>query len=223
MRKYILILALAAPLTAAAQFFDHFEGDRLGDHWRFYSWGQQWEHSVSDSMLHVTRVFGQGEISGVGILAELPALADFDAVSLMGLDPGGARRGIGLTIWNRATDRVPAMIWYFERRDADPVVFVSFNNGIDGSIEVPAPPPGMHEFRLRRTGTTLEAFLNGQLLLRSSDSRMLPGNWVGLSFRGPDTGEFAPLHVDLVGVVPEPTTVLVLAAGGLYLLRTRRS
>ncbi|MCH7905362.1 MAG: hypothetical protein IH944_12480 [Armatimonadetes bacterium] len=227
MRKYVLILALAAPLTAAAQFFDHFEGNELAEHWEFYSWGQQWEHSVSDSMLHVTRVFGQGEISGVGILAELPALGDFDAVSLMGLEPGGARRGIGLAIWNGhpvgAFARAPAGMVYLERRAADPILIVVFNNGIDGYIEVPAPPPGMHEFRLRRAGTTLEAFLNGELLLRSTDSQMLAGNRVGLGFSGRDPAVFNPLHVDLVGVVPEPTTRMVLAAGALYLLRRRRS
>ncbi|MCH7905360.1 MAG: hypothetical protein IH944_12470 [Armatimonadetes bacterium] len=226
MRKYVLILALAMPLTAAAQFFDHFEGDRLQGHWRFTSWGQQWEHSVSDSMLHVTRVFGQAEIHGVHILAELPALADFDAVSLMGLEPDGARRGIGLTIWNREPTGfgwAPAIMVYFERQGTDPVVIVSFNNGIDGSVEVPAPPPGMHEFRLRRTGTTLEAFLNGELLLRSSDSRMLSGNWVGLRFSSSDPVAFNPLHVDMVGVVPEPASLIVFAAEGLYLLRRRRS
>ncbi|MCH7905363.1 MAG: PEP-CTERM sorting domain-containing protein [Armatimonadetes bacterium] len=223
MRRYILILALAVPLTAAAQFFDHFEGDRLAGHWRFTSWGQSWEHSVSDSMLHVTRVFGQAEIHGVHILAELPALANFDAVSIMGWDSGSVGRGMGLTIWNGANlNRDIATIGYREPRNADPVVIVSFNNTRDGYIEVPAPPPGMHEFRLSRTGTTLEAFLNGELLLRSTDSDMLSGNWVGLVFGARDPAVFNPLHVDLVDVVPEPTTLMVLAAGALYLLRRRR-
>ena len=40
MRKYFLILALAMPLTAAAQFFDHFEGNELANHWRFWGHGR---------------------------------------------------------------------------------------------------------------------------------------------------------------------------------------
>ena len=99
MRKYILILALAMPLTAAAQFFDHFEGNELAGHWRFFSEGTQWEYNVSDSMLNVTRLYGgYSGFKQVYIYAQLEPMADFEMTALVGWDEAEFQRLIVIVL-----------------------------------------------------------------------------------------------------------------------------
>ena len=90
MRRWIWILALAMPLSAAAQFFDDFDGDRLAGHWSLFSeFGEQMEYHLSDSMLHVTRVYGgQRQFNRVEMYASVGPYTDYEVVSTLGWDEG---------------------------------------------------------------------------------------------------------------------------------------
>lgn len=82
------------------------------------------------------------------------------------------------------------------------------------------PRGGFHSFRMTRTAGVFSAYLNDELILRGSGSMAVPGR-VTLLFGG-DRALPVDLLVDRVSVVPEPASVLALAAGIGSLLLSRR-
>ena len=222
MRKYVLILALAAPLSAAAQFFDHFEGNDLAPHWRFSSEGSRWEYNVRDSMLNVTRLYGGPSPPQVYIEAFFDPMADFEMSALVGWDEGQYHWLRVFILHLEVNELRPVgFIWYEMGPSWEtPLVTAWFRGG--GSNFVPAPRSGMHEFRMTRTGDQMTAYFNGQLVHEASGVVTDDAVAVMFEFGGEEDGRFAPLHVDRVGVVPEPGTATVLFAALVWMARRRR-
>ena len=223
MRRYILILALAAPLSAAAQFFDHFDGDRLAGHWNFFSeFGERMEYQLSDSMLHVTRVYGGPRVlNRVEIYASVGPYPDYEVVSTLGWDEG-EHQALGIAIYNGpppfgfshggiSFKRLPGQ---------EPVIIAGFSGG-GGTSQIPAPQSGMHELRVTRAGDLMTAYFNGEIVHQARVD-LGQARYVTLLFGAPDSPAFAPLHVDMVRVVPEPATFVILGIGAICAMLRRR-
>ncbi|MCH7905577.1 MAG: PEP-CTERM sorting domain-containing protein [Armatimonadetes bacterium] len=224
MRKYVLMLALAMPLTAAAQFFDHFEGNELAGHWRFFSEGTQWEHNVSDSMLHVTRLFGGPPgLRQVYLFARLDPLADFEMTVLMGWDEAEFHRLQVRILRSLALPSFSSIgVVNYEARPSweTPLATAWFNGA--GSNSIPAPRSGMHEFRMARTGDSMTAHFDGQLIHQGSGVVTDEARWVMFEFVSDEDLQFAPLHVDMIQLVPEPATFVILGIGAICAMLRRR-
>lgn len=223
MRKYVLILAIAMPLAAAAQFFDHFEGNELAGHWRFFSEGTQWEYNVSDSVLNVTRLYGGPNPQQAYLYARLEPLADFEMTALVGWDEAEFQRlqvivlrGAGFP----AYESLGGFVYETRPSWETPLVTAGFVGG--GSSSVPAPRSGMHEFRMARTGDSMTAYFDGQLVHEASGILTDEALWIMFEFVSDDDWQFAPLHVDMIQLVPEPATFVILGIGTIWAITRRR-
>jgi hypothetical protein len=96
------------------------------------------------------------------------------------------------------------------------------NSGGNGSV--PAPPANeWHVFRIARTGSTLQAWVDGNLVGSTSTGVTDLADHVWVHFGGPETEAFGEIRVDYVRVVPEPGTLAAFGAGlGLAALRRRK-
>jgi hypothetical protein len=97
-------------------------------------------------------------------------------------------------------------------------VVAAFGDG--PRAEVDAPPFGSHEFRVTRTGSTFAAYFDGRLLVQGVGTSRSP-RVITLEFNG-SLSQPMHLFVDRVSVVPEPASVVAVAAGFSSLLLRRR-
>jgi hypothetical protein len=212
-------LALGGSARAQAFFLDDFIGSDLAAHWRRPP-ARDWAYNVSGGQLNVTGLFYPGNPKGccnntsIGTLFDGPS-GDFRITARMGWDPGtdqgilvrfGSSFIFGYQAWGGQTPRVFAL------------------NGLD-TVEMPPPPPGMHEFTLERRGATYRFSLNGapvgSLAADDYPLRSLDVLFWGPGFQAP----LGPLHVDRIEVVPTPSGFAafgVLAALGPGIRRPRR-
>ena len=223
-RLLVLLLPLAVAPAWAGGFFDDFDGEDLGSHWGFGNPKGGMIYSVHDSLLEVygfTGFFGNRE----WITARLPRYDDFDMEARVGWTDEPMRQGFAVALGGGFPNDAAVAVMGFGRtteggRTINKVV-ASFRDG--PSVEIEAPSSGFHTFRLTRSAGMFSAYFNQELILQGTGSGM-PADTIVLSFGGAG-GHGLPVDmlVDRVSVVPEPASVVAVAAGfGSLLLRRRR-
>ncbi len=216
-------LLLVCPAAALAQFSDDFGGPALLPHWNPVSPPSHWAYDFNGGMLNVTGLF-YPSLPKIGsnnayMIAFFPQLGEeFVATVRMGWDPGGGR-GMSLYIDNELTNL--AQFGFTEQVPGGPVVFA---RTLGAPTYFPAPLPGVHEFALVGTATTIEFWLNGSVLTtlpRPSGGGPLATALTFLSdYPNPS---YAPLRVDRIQIVPVPATVFALFGLALIVCPRRRS
>ena len=239
MKKVIITtIWIIIPLTASAIFFDDFDGDDFSSNWKPYYgqppyWESSWEYHFENSWVVATNIWG-GFSSGSGILVGSSFgtqdgkglnLSDFEASAKVRWQDGQVN-SVGFTlgtVWPYNSD---IGISYVAKYPIEPVILVNFHNWGGGIVQVPAPPPGEHVLELKREGTLLSAYVNGNLIYSANDLYSRTINGTSLYFGGPlekDDPMFKPVAVDWINVVPEPVSVLSMAFGLFVLLRSRKN
>ena len=206
-------------------FFDDFDGNKLQPWWGFFSECGAMEYTVEDSLFKVTRIYKVQpcELTAVLMGAEFEEQLDFDMTAIMGWDEGSAQ---AMGMWApRTGGQVLGAIGYRVSPGQAPVIVAEVVGDTHKSIEIPAPPPGLYEFRLTRTGKWTRAYFEGQLLVEvQANNYVFPLLGTEFVFDGPDSDEFSTLYVDRITVTPAPGTLAVLLAGAYGASRrTRRS
>jgi|GEM_PF-5772151 len=220
-RLLTLLLPLALVPAWAGGFFDDFDGEDLGSHWEFGNPKGGMIYSVHDSLLEVHSLVGA--FPQEWISARVPEFDDFDLRALVGWtdDPAFQRMIVSIDI-GFAREVPVAWMDYRHRRDGGKStnrLLAAFRDGPTREIEAPAD--GFHQFRMTRVGDELSAYLDETLILRGTGSTIRP-RFVTLFFAG-DRDVDVDLFVDRVSVVPEPASMVAVAAGiGSLLLRSRR-
>jgi hypothetical protein len=219
----LLTLALV-PALAGEEFFDDFDGDRLGDHWSFGNPKGGMIYSVHDSLLEVygfTGFFANRE----WITARLPRYDDFDMEARVGWTDEPMRQGFDVALGGGYPNDIAVAVMGFGRTTEGGrtinKVGASFRDG--PSVEIEAPSSGFHTFRLTRSAGVFSAYLDQELILQGTGSGMPPDTIVLQFTAAGGRGEPVDMLVDRVSVVPEPASVLALVAGiGSLLLRSWR-
>ncbi|MBA3726218.1 MAG: PEP-CTERM sorting domain-containing protein [Armatimonadetes bacterium] len=229
-RVIIGSLTLAASFPGLA-FYDHFEGDELGDYWYLQTEWEQAEYNVGDSWLNVTRVYFPGEPGNPNNLMTWTALTDPQGNWLTDLDLRA------IVAWGDGADNqlyigfdqsgyFPAwqlgFMAYRANPGESPTISAYFRGGQQLYFE--APPPGVHEFRMQRIGNVGRAWIDGELIYEHMGVSIEAAEWVTMGFGGADGRDYRPLSVDLIEMhaIPEPATILGLVTGvGALALRTR--
>ena len=221
MNRWMIGLLALWPGLALGQvgFFDHFEGNALAPHWQVFPVPRALEYNITNSLLHITGLpypsHPKIPSNHGGMQAQFsPVSGDFYALARMGWDAGELRFMRVAVLGPRGE-----LIASFGYRDTEILV----NNGATPGIGFPAPPPGMHDFTIRRVGGDLHFSLNGTPLTTLPAVFAGPAARVNLDFvvAYPNPG-LAPMHVDLVQVVPTPAIPGTLVVFALSLLARRR-
>ncbi len=222
MRWCACMLGLLWPVIAAGRpvFYDDFDGGPLLHPWAIPP-ASHWQYNVSNSMLNVTGLFYPSVPNTGGnwsiIAAAFAPQADFRADIWMGWEPGDPPHELEFRV-NGVQGQVIASSGY--RKPGGPSSFVYAVASNQGAF-VPAPPPGIHQFTVSRTGTQLDFLLNGSAFASFQDLSGLSARVVSIRFLGPYPGTLGTLHVDRVIVVPVPGAV-VIAVPLLACARRRR-
>ncbi len=221
--KRLAVLCFACWAVPSFAFLDHFDGTSLGAHWDFFSEGSNWSHTVSGGELRVTALSGPFDFDEVGMSAHVEGFANFVAEARILWDTG-----IFQTVDFGVSEQFPFMnprigtMGYNARPATGSIVFASLNGGGSGSTTAPAANQ-FHVFRMTRTGTLVQAFVDGALLAQIDPGSSMSANQVFLHFGGPDTADFGEFRVDYVSVIPEPGSAALLALGICGLLKRRKS
>lgn len=221
MKRAVLVAGSFVPVSALA-FFDPFDGTSLGAHWDFFSEGSSWTHTVSGGELRVTALSGPFDFDEVGITANVEGFTDFVAEARVLWDAG-----IHQTFSFGLSEQFPFMnprigtMRYDSRPATGASVSASLNGGGNGSAGAP-PANQFHVFRMTRTGTLVQAFVDGNLLAQVDPGSSMGANKVFLHFGGPETADFGEFRVDFVSVVPEPASLAALGLGIVALSRARK-
>ena len=75
---------------------------------------------------------------------------------------------------------------------------------------------------MTRTGDAMTAYFDGQLVHEASGILTDEALWVMFEFDSDEDFQFAPLHVDMIQLVPEPATFLILGIGAICAMTRRR-
>jgi hypothetical protein len=213
--KPCLTILAATTVLPAAAFFDDFNGTALQPHWGGFSEGCLLNGGVAGGFLNITRVYAPGAPPETYCLAGYLAyigeeLHDFRMQASVMWDQGeyqdlyvGVTNGVvwpGLDIGHIR----------YKSRPGQGAIVEALSTG-HAIASVPAGPPSqVHEFEIERvSGIATFKFNDIMILQAASPARSM--QFITLLFGGPDTSQFAPLHVDSVQVVPEPNTLLALA------------
>lgn len=219
----LLLLPLAVSPAWAGGFFDDFDGEDLGPHWRFGNPKTGMIYSVHDSLLEVYGSVGFG--AHEWIRAWLLRYDDFDMEARVGWTDTPPNETLVVALGGGFPNDAAVALMYFHRATdggrTTNRVRAEFRDG--PRVEIDAPSSGFHTFRLTQSAGVFSAYFNQELILQGTGSEM-PADTIVLLFAG---HAWVPvdLLVDRVSVVPEPASVLALAAGigSLLLRRTGRA
>jgi hypothetical protein len=220
----ILVSCVILQSTAAAQFvfFDDFEGNDLLPHW-LPPPSNYWEYNVSNRMLNVTGLFHPGVGSNHAVLwTHFEHQSDFRVDVWMGWQEGGAPQRLELRVlgpW--AAGPTIARFGYRFMQGTGHEIYAG--DAVSSAVFAPAPAAGIHHLTITRSAAQFDFFLNGSPFASFPDLFGLPAGGLNIEFLGPVGGQFGTLHVDRVRVVPAPGTIIVLAAGSMFLQRARRA
>ncbi len=147
-------------------------------------------------------------------------LIDFDVRTQVAWQ-SGEHQGLGLGV----NFQTPITLSYWKVPGTSPKIVANFNNWNGGYYEMDAPESGIHELSIRRKGSMLSAYFNDTIIYQVELTWYYQFHSVFYNFTGPkgkDNPQFAPLHVDWISVVPEPTALSIIAIGGAWLVMRRR-
>ncbi|MEW5884803.1 MAG: hypothetical protein AB1725_11335 [Armatimonadota bacterium] len=222
MKKLLLLLLPLALVPAwAGGFFDDFDGEDLGSHWRFGNPKGTMRYMVHDSLLEVYGFAGFG--SREWIYAHIARYTDFDMRAIVGWRAGNAREGLFVMVENDFPVDSPTAFLGFARTPEGNRTTNRIRAGFrDGpQTEIDGPGTGFHEFRLTRSAGVFSAYFDGELILRGGGTSEQPAK-LTLLFSGDRQSLPVSLMVDRVSVVPEPASVGFLAVALAALAMGRR-
>ena len=213
-----LLWSLAlCPAAALAQpvFFDDFDGSELLPHW-----GQpdpsRLEYNVSGGMLHVTELLfpsvAKLEANFAIIGARYTPQTDFRMDVWMGWEnPTEPWNELRLT----AVGPSGELFANFGMRHLvgePPEIIAGVTTGF---VAAPAPPPGMYQFTIARTGSQFDFYLDGDPFGSLPDTFGIPAAGVSIFFSKPFPGEMNPYHIDRIRVIPAPGALISFAPAAL--------
>lgn len=209
----------AAPAPAQPVFFDDFNGNALAPHWSRPP-DSHWEYNVSGGMLNVTELkfpsdphFGGNEARiGAGYAPQ----TDFRADVWMGWEAGDPPHRLGFYI--NSPQGIIAAFGY-RNFGAGPEIFAGASNE---AVFVPAPPPGMYHFTIRRVGVQNDFYFNDDHFARITSQSAPSAFGLTLDFLGPYPGQFGALHIDRIVIVPAPGALIVPGTLALFAAQRRR-
>ncbi len=221
---FMMLVVLGIVPSFCSIFFDDFDGDSLKSHWYVdkESYLIDWEYSVEDSWLNVWNVWGPGSQNFVKLVTLSNTFPiqknDFDVRARVAWDQGEFQTlTMAIGVYGASTIAMA----YVARPDEDPYISVRFDNWGGGSAKIPAPSSGIHEYRIARAGTTLTAYFDGEKIYQAYQTEGYGYELknVNFTFGGPKgygNPQFAPLYVDWVAVVPEPSTIAACGFGFMF-------
>jgi hypothetical protein len=224
MRRLVALSIVVVPLMSQA-FFDGFDGDKLGSNWKISNAGHQGQlhYVVANSLLKVNGL--DGDPTGWSVVVVRTAVepyGDFRFTALFGWDQGDRQSvTIGVGTYNDDFGNADLASVHLRKNLTD-IQFYVYVDGI-GTVNLPEPNSGMHEFTVTRGGSSGRAYVDGQLVASGETMKTYTVGAAGMYFGGPnDHVGFGALYVDSVEVVPEPAVLVVLAAGVARITVRRR-
>jgi hypothetical protein len=202
----VAVVALcSAPALAQPVFYDDFDGRALLPHWNQPP-PSDWEYNVSNGMLNVTDLFypssPKSPTNYTFMGASFAPQTDLQLDFRMGWGEGVARFDLTLL----AGAGIIATIGYCEILcTTDPGIFARHGAS---RVAIPAPPPGMYDFRITRAAGQFNFYFEGDLFASFQDIYGGPVNGLSFYFSSPYPGPSGPFHIDRVQVVPAPATVV---------------
>jgi hypothetical protein len=145
---------------------------------------------------------------------------DFRMDVWMGWEPGDRPHGLYFQV-ETASGTGLALFGFRDNSGFGPLPIILAGAG-GRAVSVPAPPPGNYQFTITRTGRQFEFYLDGSFFAEFPVNFDLAAGGVSLTFEGPFPGQFGPLHVDRVQVIPAPGTFVLPVAVALGCIRRRR-
>ncbi len=187
MRKLIALSIGVLPLTSLA-FYDSFDGNKLGSHWKEWSENDDIaNYTVANSLLTVTRVYNSPTgYSSVFLHAAVEPYQDFDFRAVFGWDMGTNRSiVIGVGTYNDQFGFARLASFGF---NGYPGGETSVSLAGADQIYLPEPAVGFHEFRATRNGSMGRAYLDGQLVASTENMTGWKVGGTGMKFGGPSDG-----------------------------------
>jgi hypothetical protein len=168
-----------------------------------------WEYNVSGGMLNVTGLFNPSHPKSPTNFAIMGA--PFAPQSDFQLD---VRMGWG-------TSEGVARFELVVRINSGGVATIGYGTGLGGPlgiyaatsqdlVTIPAPPPGIYDFRIARVGTVFDFYFEGNHFATLTSGYTGPVNGLSFFFSSPYPGQSGPFHIDRVQVVPTPGVFLCL-------------
>ncbi|MBX3402577.1 MAG: hypothetical protein KF699_04095 [Phycisphaeraceae bacterium] len=230
MNRLLGVLAAAAVLFVAAesraQFFDDFDGDALAPHWQtVWPEPEAWDYEVSGGLLTVNSLnlpSSFGSPTNYQMLDTFipPFFGDFTATAVMGLT-AGSHRSISVQVAGSQVGGPPTILARMTFGDSGILAF--------GPGPVSSQPlelePGLHEFRMIRTGSQMAYFVDELHLGSLPTSATHGAYWFRLMFDvdHPQGLPMTPILVDHVSIVPTSATgAIALALFSMANSRRRR-
>jgi hypothetical protein len=162
-------------------------------------------------MLNVTGLFFPSHPKSAANFTSMGASfapqADFQMDVWMGWDAGQAPHRLALRV--AAPIGLIATFQYRNEFAGDPVIRASVTGQ---SFSMPAPPPGIHQFTISRSGSQMNFHLNGSPFASFSGVSESPAFGLSFDFVGPFPGDLGDFHIDQVQVIPAPGAVLLIPA-----------
>lgn len=200
-----LLLAVAC----LAVWSDDFDGTTLQSHWAFYTEGGSLSYSVSGGYLNVTGVSGPFRPDQVKMYAQVGSFQDFVATALVEWNPGRLQ-ALAFEVQTQYPIFVPrfAEIRYTASRGNRVIATLpGVQRGGRGAQS------GAHEFRLTRSGSTMNAFFDGRLIASTSSAPLNPVTYVAFIFEGDESGGFGGFRINRVAIEDVSPTMSALIAG----------
>jgi hypothetical protein len=225
MRAAVLALMgfWTAPTGAQVIFLDEFQGPALAAHW-IAPPPSHWDYSFNNGMLNVTGLhhpsMPHSSTNWASIAAHFAPQTDFRADIWMGWVAGQPWHSMAVFFLGPQF-QILADFTYTDEPifGPGPVVFAVASNQ---SVVAAAPHAGTHRFTISRTDAQFTFRVNGAHCAVFTDNFGIPVSAIGLQFMRSYPGDFAPLHVDRIVIVPAPATGALVCLVVLYVTRPRR-